>query len=343
MKENFVLLTNLLIVFIFIQSCSPKLSEKTIPLDNVLEHVNSVLDELQNQGFTAYKCKFRRNKIWVDVKINNRNAEFLLDTGASFTFLNKKYVDDFNLKTKTSIKETDAPIFTFFGELTGFERRLANQFKIAGFNFRPWPMIVHETDQEEGVLGVDFLHFGNAVIIPRFGLLLINITHQAAQNMSDSLKELGYAEFDLTLLKTKEEIKWKEKGKEYVLESGVFVVDIKFDSLKGNVIIDTGAPFTAIYRGYISKSGKKIHSHKNYQFEDAAGNITYAAGALFDTLWVNDYKLATDHYVVAAEDVKIWVATRGYMLPHIGVIGYDLLSRNNAIIDFGNRKLYLQR
>lgn len=330
-------------IIFFLLLYSPLQSQETTSLDIIIENVNTVLSDLQDQGFTAYKCEFHHYKIWVDVKINDKDANFLLDTGASFTFLNKKYVDDFNLRTRISFEDTDSLIFTFFGKLTDFEHRLAHQFKIAGHSLRPWPIIVHDSELKHGVLGVDFLHFSNAVIIPRFGLLLINISHQPAQYISEPLKASGYEEFDLTLLKTKDRIKWKAGKKEIVLESGVFVTEISFDSIERNVIIDTGAPFTTVYRVNVSKTDKKVFRHKSFRFTDAAGNITQAAGAFFDTLFINEYVVATNHLLLVSDDFNLYCSLGNTILPHIGVIGYDLLSKNNAIIDFGNRKLYLQK
>ncbi|MHA2284189.1 MAG: retroviral-like aspartic protease family protein [Promethearchaeota archaeon] len=112
MKKLSFLLTTPIIVFLILLTCSPQISQKTLPLDTVLEHANSVLDQLQDQGFTVFKCRFHDDKIWVDVKINNREAEFFLDTGASFTLLSKKYVEDYNLKARISSNGSDSQIFS---------------------------------------------------------------------------------------------------------------------------------------------------------------------------------------------------------------------------------------
>jgi hypothetical protein len=112
MKNLSYLLTILLVFFINLLTCSPQISQQALPLDPVLEQINFVLDQLQDQGFTVFKCRFHDDKIWVDVKINNREAEFFLDTGASFTLLSKKYVEDYNLKARISSNGSDSQIFS---------------------------------------------------------------------------------------------------------------------------------------------------------------------------------------------------------------------------------------
>ncbi len=312
------------------------LSEKEI-----LKHVGYVLDDLQEQGFTGVIGKVKNSKIYVPVKINGVSDNFFINTGATYTFLNYDHVSKYHLK-KLNTEEKDANIMTLFGNISSYERAEANEFELGNHKFSPWPFIITKGD-DNAVLGTDFLHFTNAVIICKYSALLFNVNHKKAENIADSLKKLGYSEIDLTVTKSYDinKITYEYADRTYELKSGTFRVKANFNGIKGIVLIDTGSSYTSIDHNLAKITGRKIRKQNRIYFTDAIGNISYPSVIFSDSLKINNYFLCRNKSFPIFEDLNR--NTSSYELPFIGIVGIDFLTQNNAIIDFGNNKLYMIR
>jgi len=307
--------------------------------------MDEVFEALQTQGFMGARCRVEDNKMHIETHINDKPADFILDTGASSTFLNKKHLPRLDLKTVSGADDQAASIFTFLGTLSEYDRTVAREFSVAGFTFRPWPFIVHGAPDKYGVLGVDFLNFGCAVVFCGYGVVFLDVDHQPAQDIGEQLRAFGYTEVELLMprLKASRAIKWRMAGGEQALESGVFSIKVSVDGADGIIMLDTGAPVTTLDMGVVESTDKRVRRHKHIKIRDGAGHTTGFAGAYIDSLMVGEYALCRNQYVGVVEGIRKRGNTGVYDLPFLGVIGIELLVANHAIIDCGNRRLYLRR
>ena len=109
-------------------------------------------------------------------------------------------------------------------------------------------------------------------------------------------------------------------------------------------LLDTGAPCTSIDKSLAKKTDKRIKYHPHVRIRDAKGKSARVSSICLSNLCVGDYCLE-DHQYVAVIDHSSANEKRGLKAksPLAGVIGFDILATNNAIIDFGNRRLYMQK
>ncbi len=305
----------------------------------ILKSVSFVLESLQNQGFSGVIGKVKKNRIFVPVKVNGVPDDFFIDTGATYTFLNNDHIAKYHLR-KITATDRKRKILTWFGSITDHKKAIANIFQIGNYKFSPWPFIVGSGNVTP-VLGTDFLHFTNAVLICRFSTMLFNVNHQKAVGLSDSLKKFGYKEFDLYLSKGGSLGKLAFKNSDNPIDFGTFLIKANFNGIEGMMLLDTGAHYTSIDHDLARMTGRKIRKQNKIYFVDAAGNIEYPSVIFADSLKVGDYYLSKKRFFPIFKDLDRETYT--YSVPYLGAIGMDYLTRNNAIIDFGNRKLYLMR
>ena len=330
----------LLLILPLIISCNTSnLINEYLPEEEILKHVNFVLNKLQEQGFDGIIGEAKKSKIYVPTEINGQQEDFFIDTGATYTFLNYNHIEKYNLKKLTTGKKS-TNITTLFGNITKYERALADEFKIGSNRFTPWPFIINNGDKDP-VLGTDFLHYTNAVIICKYSTMLFNVNQKKAVGLSDSLIKFGYTEIDLRLSRVSDlnKISYKKSDKTFNLEIGTFTVCANFNGIKGNILIDTGASYTSIDHDLAKFTGRKVKQQNSIYFIDAVGNISYPSLIFADSLKIDKYFLGIKRFFPIFEGLNKNVSSQD--LPFLGVLGIDYLTKNNAIIDFGNRKVYL--
>jgi predicted aspartyl protease len=351
MKDKFIIL----LTFLFLGCTLPKADrfqpeDNRLPIDELLLHVNYVLKELKSQGFSVIIAKPEKNRINIAVRINGKEGRLLLDTGASFTFLSDQYLKRFQLSEYAYMEGRNPSIQTYLGgEISDSFPTKADKFEIGNRVFQPWPFDVNKSSPsfiKHGALGVDFLHFTSSVLICRAGALFLSSDDQPARNIGCELKKLGYTEIELLMRQTSGgiEIKRQMEGYDRLLRSGVFAVPICFEGIGGMALLDTGAPCTSIDKSLAKKTDKRIKYHPHVRIRDAKGKSARVSSICLSNLCVGDYCLE-DHQYVAVIDHSSANEKRGLKAkyPLAGVIGFDILATNNAIIDFGNRRLYMQK
>ncbi len=340
-------------IFLFFGCTLPKADrfqpeDNKLPINELLIHVNYVIKELNSQGFSIVKAKPEKKRINMPVKINGKKGMLLLDTGASFTFLSDRYLKRFQL-SEYAYKEGRNPSIqtSSGGEINDSFPTKAEKFEIGNLVFNPWPFVVlHKARMKHGLLGVDFLHFTSSVIICRAGAVLIASDGQPARNIGRELKKFGYTEIELLMTGSPGciGIKRQMKGYDRPLRSGVFVVPISFEGIEGMALLDTGAQYTSIDKFLFKKTDKRMKYHPQVRFMDVKGKSTRVASICLTNLCLGDYCLEKRQYV-AVTDHSSANKKRGLKAssPLAGMIGLDILALNNAIIDFGNRRLYMQK
>lgn len=349
MKNKFLIF----LIFLFFGCTLPKADrfqpeDNKLPIDELLLHVNYVLKELKSQGFGVIIAKPEKNRINMAVKINGQEGRFLLDTGASFTSLSNRYLKRFQLSEYAYKEGRNPSIRTYLGgEINDSFPTKAEKFEIGNRVFHPWPfVVVRKARMKHGLLGVDFLHFTSSVIICCPGAVFLSPDGQPARNIGRELKKFGYTEIELLMSDGLGgiDIKRQMEGYDRLLRSGVFVVPISFEGIEGMALLDTGAPYTSIDKFLSKKTDKRMKYHPHVRFMDVKGKSARVSSICLTNLCVGDYCLEDQQYVVvidhssANEKCKLKAKS-----PLAGVIGFDILASNNAIIDFGNRRLYMQK
>lgn len=322
---------------------------KKLKVKDLVIHTNSVIEVLQKQKFYVLQGKpDESNKIVLkDVSINSKSAQLVLDTGASSSFISLKYLKRFHLK-KYDYHEDKKPIFiTAFGDpkASSFPT-LAEEVNIGGLILNSWPFSVDEISVKHGLLGVDFLCYANAIIFCRPGLIGFSMTHQPAQNLNILLKEYGYTEVDALIPEKTEykgvRIQWMENGKLFDLSSSVFFIPFCFEGMEGIALVDTGAPFTVIDWDLAKEMNLRIDFNYNI-LADLEGNIGTLSATKIKNWSIGNYHIGKASVGVVKSPKKDNRGSLNSKYRTVGVIGLDTLIEHNAIIDFGNKKLYFQR
>jgi len=108
--------------------------------------------------------------------------------------------------------------------------------------------------------------------------------------------------------------------------------------------LDTGAPLTSIDKLLFKKTDKRITHYSQARFMDIKGKSARVSVTCLTNLCIDDYCLANRQYAAVIDhsgaNKKHGLKTKSSLS---GVIGLDILALNNAIIDFGNRRLYMQK
>ena len=327
----------------------PQEAQKKVDVKELVTHTNLILQELEKQKFYMIKEKpDDSNKIMLeDVSINGKSAQLVLDTGASATFINQKYVERFHLKRYDYHKDKDPLYQTAFGnpEADTFPA-VAEEFNIGGLIFNSWPFTVNKCSVKHGLLGMDFLHFTNTVIFCRPGLIGFSTTHKPAQNLDGMLNACGYTQVDFLVPEKLEKmgvgIHWMENGETVELSSTVFFVPFSFEGIDGIALVDTGAPYTVIDWDLAKEMGLRIDPDYSI-LVDLKRNIGTLAATKIKNWSIGDYRIGKAYVGVVESLKKDNPGASESEHRTVGIVGLDTLIEHNAIIDIGNKKLYFQR
>lgn len=330
----------LIIVFLLLLNCSIyKFLKKDLSEECHLRHIDHISKVLYKEGFTIIIGNVKEGRIYVPVKINCIYDNFFIDTGSTYTFLNHGSISNYQLK-KLERNFNNNDITTYFGKISHYEIALVDEFELGSQIFTQWPFIIDKRDNN-ALFGTDFLHYTNSVIICKYGILYINTKHQKADNISDSLKTFGYHEIDLILYENDRTYPHSSQslGNTHKSRIGTFTVKANLNGIECYLLIDTGASYTTIDYDLAKMTGRQIRTQNKFYFSDATDNVSYPSMLSSDSLKINDYFLAKKCKIPILK--KINNNNSPIPLPFTGIIGMDYLIQNNAIMDFGNRKLYL--
>lgn len=308
---------------------------------------NLIIKELRSQDYDVVKTDPSGSKYTIRSKINSIPETMLLDSGSSFTHMDEDIKSRYLLKDIRYYNNNKPKIITIFNDvIENSFPAIADTFQVGNTVLRPWPFIVSDEFDSATILGCDFLHFTSAVFICNPGVLFITTSHTPAVRIGEILKTNGYAELDLLMVRSTECLKInKQFGNTFkTLNSGVLLVPVLVENTKGYCVIDTGAFYTSLKNSVIKKKIWQIKSYSDAYQVDAKGNESGIDTILLKSFLVGDFDLGKDIEVLYTEvKDKEHLHSKDDTMPILGNIGVDVLRRYNAIIDFGNRRLYLQR
>ncbi len=128
------------------------------------------------------------------------------------------------------------------------------------------------------------------------------------------------------------------------LKKGILFAPATIDDMSGFFMIDTGAFMTLVNSARIDRKFWEVRPQAGHYIIDAKGNGERVDIINFRIFRLGDMDIDKKTEVAYVEmGKKDYINSKSGKIPIIGVIGVDILRSHNAIIDFGNRKLYLHK
>ncbi len=162
--------------------------------------------------------------------------------------------------------------------------------------------------------------------------LPINKISEESPSIDKMLRDRGYVEIALNRVRT-----------------GYFGIDLRIEGKKAFLLVDTGAPATALDRERVKHLQLKWQPWENDDGkEKAKGKGKEKAAQAYENFYCEISKLElggidTGHLALWSHDLSdLNKRLKLYLDPQFdGVLGSDVLTKFNAIIDFSTSKLYL--
>ncbi len=326
------------LILLALPACSCLKNAGNSSTRNTVNLVNLLIEELSKQDFDIAATTPKENKYHVDALINDRKVSMILDTGAAFSILKLQCYKDCRLIKSHVFKNNAVRLKPCFADYVEMFPAMADSFSIGSISFSPWPFLVSHESMYDGFLGAEFLAMTNAVFICNPGIVCITLNQKPADNLGSILKQHSYKEIELLQIESDEyDFMRRQFGEEQKsIKGGVLVAPVTFNELSGYSAVDTGSPFTIIDS---TKFGRKIFGTKTYSrivISDAKGTKRNLRSFILYNYMIGDCKIS-NHFETAFMEMS---DKKNMSL--LGIIGLDVLYKNNAIIDFGNKKLYLQ-
>ncbi len=178
----------------------------------------------------------------------------------------------------------------------------------------------------DGLLGENILRHYNALIDCARLVLYLDIDPARKLNQSRSFVRHGWTQVPMT-----------DTGNH-------FTVPCTLNGHAFRLVVDTGAPFTNLDRNLLATA--QIGSHDLPVRSGLIGMESLQAGLVdLDHLQIGNYRATGVHMTTTAQSLAAFGGKHDHSTgnPIIGLLGGDILASNGAVIDMGNRLLYLKR
>ena len=177
----------------------------------------------------------------------------------------------------------------------------------------------------DGLLGENILRHYHAMIDCARLVLYLDIDPARKLNLASSFARHGWTRVPMS-----------DSGKD-------FTVPCTLNGHAYRLIVDTGAPFTNLDRNLLTAAG--VGSRDLPIRTGLIGTEAVPVGLVdLDQLQIGGYA-ATGVHMIATTQSLVAFSRRDdpSAAPIVGLLGGDLLAKNGAIIDIGNKALYLKR
>ncbi len=178
----------------------------------------------------------------------------------------------------------------------------------------------------DGLLGENILRHYNALIDCARLMLYLDIDPARKLNQSRSFVRHGWTRVPMS-----------DTGSH-------FTVPCVLNGHEFRLVVDTGAPFTNLDRNLLAAA--QIGSHDLPVRSGLIGMETQQAGLVdLDRLQIGDYLATNVHMTTTAQSLAAFGGPHDHSTggPIVGLLGGDILASNGAVIDIGNRLLYLKQ
>ena len=277
------------------------------------------------------------NRLTMAVTVEGKKGLFVVDTGAGGTFLSaSKYSfllpgPGRQLPTGTpktaSVNGTTVPVGYARNFRVGNSDLGSLPLRVVPQRYLYDPEMLYQADKNheyDGYLGEDILRHCNAILDAGRLLLYLNVDRARKTDPGRGLVAAGWTRVPMS---------------EY---AGDFTVECRLGESKLRVIVDTGAPFTIFDKPAVDRA------HGQVSYLPMSGGVVGTRpqeASLINAaqLSIGDYVATNVHLVSQLGLGASLHSNYGEAAPIAGLLGGDILSKNNAIIDIGNKTLYLKR
>ncbi len=293
---------------------------------------------MQEKGYVVVPLKRQRNHAVARCYLNGSPMDFVVDTGASGTTVERNLA--YKAGTVTLTKEKEAS----YGALGKLSKSVYNSeiasFKVGdfdggktpvGFLDMATPSQARSTGAQtgnqsiDGLLGIDFLYRHRAVIdCFQLNLFLAAGAARAASGaLASGLRAGGYTEIPLRV------------------SGGSVVVPVTIKGKSGYLVLDTGAPNTLLTNRIVQAAGLKRAGGAG-GMRDVGGSVTGLLQTQVEDMKIGGFAVP-NQWVAATnpgfgrDDVRM-----GGSDVNFGYLGQDILAYYVGIIDCGALKLYLR-
>ena len=320
----------LLFVIFTIVSCS-SLKKDTEKIKKNKSNTVTTIRILENQNFAGLKCDTSKNQLVCKGTINDHSIEFLLDSGASSSFINYSLAKKLELIDDIS-KTASLEVHTAFSSIDKGEKILIPAIEMQGFKYSNWPVHLVDSPYKELIIGSDFLLFNNSVMFCKYGIVMNSAGSGKADSIHTFLTNKNFACTPLL----------DYNGNELAYDIPDFrnltlYVRVNINGEDQLMLIDTGAAFTTVFQSHDTNLQPEILQTK-LLLKDASGKSKKLNVTKVDSLLINDICLMRDKKLsIVDKDYRIGISKI------YGTIAMDLLVNKNVILDFGNKIMYFQK
>ena len=278
------------------------------------------------------------NQATIRAVVNGQPTMLVLDTGASRSMLDSSFYKGV-LSKAADYDPSDLPAnFPKHGLTNGIKVDIGyiNSLQSGTMDFGKGPVIVtslpaatrlynarHSRFAVGGLLGEDILHRFSAIIDWRRRGVYFNTDPAKRMKVGPGLVAAGWTA--IPMVRT---------------DANLFVVACHVEGSPVRLIVDTGAAFTAFNRSTIPL--KNIVNNVGALRTEMIGHESTARPARIDQWQIGNYNVPSTYVSVATLPQQLLVERSVGDGPVLGLLGSEVLARNNAIIDITGSTLYLK-
>ena len=279
------------------------------------------------------------NRLCLAATISGKKGLMLLDTGANNTVLNEATYRAL-LATSTQHLPAGVPKTVRINGLA-VSTAMAPDFIVGGTNLGTLPVALiprhylfeqSPIDQSysriyDGIMGENILRHYNAVVDCGRLALYLNVDPAKKLKLTSAFVQNGWTRIPMSNLDNDLTVPCVINGRNFRL------------------IVDTGAPFTNLDRNLLR--GAQVDSRNIPALRGGLiGTQPQEAGLVsLNSLQIGDFLATNVHMTTTPQSLTEFVGQNDHSNdgPILGLLGGDTLTANNAVIDIGNKALYLRR
>ncbi len=294
--------------------------------------VSTITGLLVEKGFTPVGLKRAHNHMYASCKLNGRDVDLVVDTGAGATLITASKLTPLGLPL-TKIEGNFRGVLGSAGK--SMRATEIKDFQVGAYHAGGHPVGAWDLSYQprpgrglsmDGLLGIDFLYRHQAVIdCFQMNLFLkLPSAPSSSASLSAGLRAGGCTEIPL-----------------HVMGSSL-TVSTKINGRSGYMIVDTGAPFTLV--GERAVAGLDMRrgsiSTRPVGMMDVGKNISRLQMAYFKTMEIGTFSVPAQ--AVAITELPGPKKVEANTNVFFGYLGQDLLAYYVGIIDCRALKLYLR-
>jgi hypothetical protein len=349
-SKVFFLLTLFFLKLVFL-NCQSSGTRK-ISQEAYNKQVLELSQKLVNENFDAVSSlndDYKNFMYIFNSHLNNTKSNLQLRSGTSLSIINRKTLDELQKDAGNLHSAKKLIIRTLFGgKLKQNREVILEEFILGTTRFAPWPFILpfqlkgkKFRKSKNNILGADFLNLTKSVLICRQGLLFFTITGKSSKILEKEMLKNGYKKICLIRVKDPNyfNIRLEGIGK---LKNYLYLVPFVFNGKKNYMLLSTGNKFSIIHFSFAARSGARISQRNMGEFIDAANIRKKFSIIKYNSFSIGRFSLRKDFDALSTYfPQKNLHCDKGKFIKITGYLGTRFLIKHYAVIDFGNRALYL--